>query len=419
MSHMVNITGFDDIFNDFAKEVYKAKGEGKKIDRKLYAKTAEKLTDGLMENFSDKVEFGHDDPENLLAAKMRSNLHAFSAAKSLSMYNDFSGALLDENGDIKPFNKFRQEVSKINALYNEEWLKTEYETAIASGQAAATWQRLEQNRDIAPILEYHTQEDSRVSPEHQQLHLLTAHIDSHIWNTIYPPNRWRCRCYVMQKGKGTKETPAQEVINRVKNADVQPLFKTNVGKTGVVVKGDHPYYANVKGKVTELDAVKNYGMPDWRATNNYRKDHAPAMPAAKPKQELYEWWKEKVQEHGVGGEDFAIADVNGSKILFDAHQKMKGLEQFREHAIKKHSDIAHLSEEVVSKADEAWSFYDVNEPGKPLLHTYLKYYKDKIIALVVREEKGVLRAVTIYPVDNLSTFNNMRKGVLLHANKKF
>ena len=160
-------------------------------------------------------------------------------------------------------------------------------------------------------------------------------------------------------------------------------------------------------------------MPDWRATNNYRKDHAPAMPAAKPKQELYEWWKEKVQEHGVGGEDFAIADVNGSKILFDAHPKMKGLEQFREHAIKKHSDIAHLSEEVVSKADEAWSFYDVNEPGKPLLHTYLKYYKDKIIALVVREEKGVLRAVTIYPVDNLSTFNNMRKGVLLHANKKF
>ncbi|MFN4249281.1 MAG: phage minor head protein [Flavipsychrobacter sp.] len=369
-----------------------------------------------MKGFDGSMDFAYNDPNNLLAAKLRSNLFAFSAAKSLNQYRDFAEAMIGKDGNIKPFNDFRKDVEKINALYNENWLKTEYETAIASAQAAATWEEIVKNKDVAGWLEYLTMDDGKVRPEHVILHHITAPVDDKIWNTIYPPNAWRCRCKVRQFAKGTA-TPQTELYKRVKQANIQPMFKTNTGKTAMVVDKTHPYFKNVKGKTTELDAVKNYGLRDWSAMHSHMQSYVPAMPSGKDKAQYAEWWAAKVRANGVGGENFALPDKQGNKILFDAAPKGNKGNYFREHVAKR--EYAWLAEGIITNPDEMWSFYDISKPEKTLIHTYLKYYEEQVLTVVVSEIKGILKAETIYEVASEETFNNLRKGVLLYTNKKF
>lgn len=172
----------------------------------------------------------------------------------------------------------------------------------------------------------------------------------------------------------------------------------------------------MKGKLTELDAVKNYGMRDWRAIHRDMETAHP-LPKPKSKQEFFDWWDDKVKEHGVGGENFAIADKQGNNILFDAHPHKNQGNFFREHVTDRH-EYAWMADQVIQQPDEIWSYYDVRK-GKKLVHTYLKYYNGKTLTVVVSEAEGLLKAETIYEVRNAESFTNLRKGVLMHANKKF
>lgn len=414
----INSAEWNKIFEAFTKEVYTAKGKGANISKDLYQNTAAQFAGALMKGFGNKMEFAYDDPNNLLAAKLRTNLFAFSAAKSLSQYKDFAEAMIDKDGSVKPFNKFKQDVSKINALYNDNWLKAEYETAIASAQAAAAWETIIKNKDVAGLLEYLTMQDEKVRAEHLALHGIVAPVTDKIWDSIYPPNGWKCRCKTRQFEKGLKPTKEADMYKRVKKANIAPMFKNNVGKTGLVVEGKHPYYKNVKGKTTELDAVKNYGFRNWSATHSHMQGFAPLLPGKKTKEEYLQWWQDKVKESGVGGQNFAIADKQGNAILFDAAPGGNKRNYFREHTQDRH-EYAWLAETIIQKPDEMWAFYDVSKPQKKLVYSYLKYYKDKVLTVIVSEIEGLLKAESIYEVTNESTFNNLRKGVLMYANKKF
>jgi len=76
------------------------------------------------------------------------------------------------------------------------WLKTNYNTAVNSSYKAAEYNRLQQYKAIYPAYEYKTQADDHVRPEHEDLDGLIFKADDPIWDTIWPPNDWYCRCGV-------------------------------------------------------------------------------------------------------------------------------------------------------------------------------------------------------------------------------
>ncbi len=350
-------------------------------------------------------EYAYNDPQNLVVARLRTNLHAFSAAKSLNKYRDFAEAMIDEKGNIKPFNQFRQDVAKINALYNEQWLRTEYETAIASAQAAAKWDEIQQNKNIAPYLVYRTMEDNKVSPEHAALNNLKAAVDNAIWNTIYPPIRWRCRCYTIQTSDANNITVNSVLAEKSKAANIQPMFRNNVGKTGVVFRKEHPMYKNLSGKLTELDAVKNYGMRNWAGIHKDM-DAALPLPAPKSKANFNKWWDGMIERHGVeNGTAFALPDKLGNTLLVNSQP----------------SDTAYgwLTDKVLQQPDEVWSAYNILNTGKKLSHNYVKYFNGKTFAVQATEANGVIRVESFFEIRDAATFTDIRKGVLMHANKTF
>jgi hypothetical protein len=111
------------------------------------------------------------------------------------------------------------------AFATKEW--TENERFISEG---FTW------------LQIHTQQDERVRADHSWYDNIKLPISHPFWKTYYPPNGYRCRCYVTQDFEGEEFAPTeQQLINNPPPKE----FRKNFGETGRPFGGKHahPYYA--------------------------------------------------------------------------------------------------------------------------------------------------------------------------------
>lgn len=75
-------------------------------------------------------------------------------------------------------------------------LDTIFRTNVQSAYAAGRWQQQMRNVADRPYLEYNGIMDNRIRPTHAALNGRVFRWDDPIWQTIYPPNGYRCRCWV-------------------------------------------------------------------------------------------------------------------------------------------------------------------------------------------------------------------------------
>ena len=165
---------------------------------------------------------------------MQKNLYQFSGAKTYAQLKEYN-SMLHKDGKLRPYQDFKEDVLKTNTQYNRNYLQAEFQTARQAGHHARNWQQFQKDKDLFPNLQYLTTNDDRVRPDHVPLHGVIKPIDDPFWDTYYPPNGWRCRCYVIQ----TPNAPTQKTIQ---DDSVRPEFRVNVGKTGQVYGGKHPYF---------------------------------------------------------------------------------------------------------------------------------------------------------------------------------
>jgi SPP1 gp7 family putative phage head morphogenesis protein len=146
--------------------------------------------------------------------------------------------MLDENGNKKSWQDFKTEVLKIHKDYNVNWLKTEYNTAAGSAQAAKQWTDL--TRDKADVLlKYVAVHDDRTRTEHRAWDGITLPANHPFWQTHFPPNGWNCRCTAIPVSETATPTPPDKV------ADTPPVdlqFAFNPAITGELFSPFHPYY---------------------------------------------------------------------------------------------------------------------------------------------------------------------------------
>lgn len=153
-------------------------------------------------------------------------------------------SMIDKNGNKKPFEQFLNEVQNINQTYNVNYLHAEYNFVQASATMAAKWEKFEEDGDRY-LLQYRTQKDDKVRPEHAALDGVTLPMSDPFWESYYPPNGWNCRCTVVQVLKSKyKQTPHDEAMSRGDIAlqqDKKGIFKFNPGKQGKTVPDYNPY----------------------------------------------------------------------------------------------------------------------------------------------------------------------------------
>lgn len=197
--------------------------------------------------------------------KMRERLtrsnYIFSGIKTFHELNEAFPSLLDENGDRKPFERFLNDVRKIDETYNSNYLRAEYNFVQASAEMAAKWEQYSEDGDRY-LLQYRTAHDDKVRPEHAALDRITLPMSDPFWESYYPPLSWNCRCSVVQVRRGKyEETPHNEAMSRGEEAfannEKLNMFRFNSGIQGKTMPDYNPY--TIK-RCNDCDVSKGGGI---------------------------------------------------------------------------------------------------------------------------------------------------------------
>ena len=236
---------FDDsLFDAAAREIL---DNGGYTPDYLTTPTGSALINETNRAFTDAISKGlGEQPDPAVAAALRENAFIFSGFKTHAELEQVAQLLTDENGNIRPFNEFLNDVQKLNKDYNHTYLRTEYNQAVQSAQMASKWADFE--RDKAHInLQYRTANDERVRASHRILHGVTLPVDDKFWQQYTPPNGWGCRCTVVAVPKDDADYPVKDVHgSTIDGKEVFPtpayeIFKTNTAKDKKLFPDKHPY----------------------------------------------------------------------------------------------------------------------------------------------------------------------------------
>jgi SPP1 gp7 family putative phage head morphogenesis protein len=221
--------------------LYDGDFNNKRLPPELYEAILDKLTQGIAEGFGD---FEPGSQKAKVFTGLVDNVAVFSAAKTYQQINDMQNFLFDSKGFKRPFKEFKEAATEIFDTYNDNWLKTEYNTAIGQSRSASNWADYERDKEALPMLKYSTVGDGRVRDEHRDLDGIIKPVGDPFWNTNAPLNGFGCRCILIQLEEG-EETDLDKLEKELGRPIDKPnkLFRYNPGKEGLIFdEGVHPYF---------------------------------------------------------------------------------------------------------------------------------------------------------------------------------
>lgn len=228
-------------FKDAMKALFHQKGSSFSIDI-----MADENVQSLIEAHTSVLDRNLQRLEmsDLMRQRLTRSNYIFSGLKTFHELNEAFPSLLDENGNKKTFERFLNDVRKIDETYNANYLRAEYNFVQASAEMAAKWEKFMEDGDHY-YLQYRTQHDDKVRPEHASLDRVTLPPSDSFWESYYPPNGWNCRCTVVQVLKRKYEpTPHDEAMSLGEEAlqtDKKGIFRFNSGKEQKTVPDYNPY----------------------------------------------------------------------------------------------------------------------------------------------------------------------------------
>jgi len=359
--------------------------------------------------------FSYDDSRGLLKRYLTRNIYAFSAAKSLTEMLEFRNLMYDKKTKkIVSYGEFKRRLTAKGKMFNNVYLPTEYETALQSAIMAHKWDSLK-----SEYLEFSTVGDDRVRPEHAALDGLTYPKNHPIWNKMYPPLSWNCRCTVVP-GIASKYKPesAEEKGRYVNRLVRNTAFDTNVGKTRLVFTDQHPYMRtmenilnNRRGK--ELN-FRNYGMKTIEQVNAV--ESYPEAVLLNDKVDYEAFWNAIM--NNLNGAVFT--DPLGQTVLFPDKQ-VSGNDYFKQHLLTRKGDadrwkLAANIREVIENPDEVWVTRKQEVGKKDDVSTqYVKYYNGNPLFVIVVGNEA--KTMFMYGNKHFSGYK-VRSGILLYRKTK-
>jgi SPP1 gp7 family putative phage head morphogenesis protein len=223
------------------RKVFKQELKAGDLDEKTFVDTYQTLIDGMDQGYGD-IRPDYEQPDTIMLEKLDASTAIFAAHKNAAFIKSLVEALKDSNGELVKWTEFRKAALQIHQNYNVTYLETEYNQAIAAAQAARLWVQIEADAEDFPNLKYSTVGDNNVRPAHQKLEGIVRPVNDPIWNVIYPPSAWRCRCTVQQMDADAELTTDTKLRSAVKQAAIEPQWQNNVGKTGKPFGENYEYY---------------------------------------------------------------------------------------------------------------------------------------------------------------------------------
>lgn len=236
---------WDKLLERVSRQLYEGRMEPNSISPEMVSEIAGELFRGMETGYGAVLADETLEParvETLL--KLQKNAFHFSGAKNWNHLQEMSALLTDGDGNLKPFSQFLKDVQLTDTTYNKVYLQAEYENAVTSAQMIDKWQQIEAEQDVLPYLTWRTEGSDRVCPICEPLNGLTLKVSHPFWKTNMVPRHFKCHCDIEQNEEGTESN-----LEKMKIPEVHPMFRTNVGLTGVAFSPKHPYFTSMPAKV--------------------------------------------------------------------------------------------------------------------------------------------------------------------------
>lgn len=356
---------------ELAKIVYKGKNEI--VDHELVELVAQKLMQAVTEGYGSKLgEAAYNSPDTEMLRNLQNNVYQFAAAENYHQLKDITSALVDAEGNILSFAKFKDIANKISYQYNTNYLEAEYSTAIGSAQMASRWVEIQKDKATFPTLIYRTVGDARVREAHKSLDGVKRLVGDSFWDTYYPPNGWRCRCDVEQH-----HSDYQTDESTIKYPEVAKMFRTNLAKDGLVFPKDHPYFIDAPDEIIKIsEKLQSKKTLSWAKINLTAKNTT------------------------VKRDD--IEALKDKEISFTNKGLKEVINQPHKHKFEKNMAL-YNAVDLIQKAEyvRADPNIKLNEKPQILLYHYLKIMIKKEYSWIVLEEKKNGEVVLFSIVDRI------------------
>lgn len=230
-----------ELFDGMMRTLYSQKGSEFRIEVLEEPKVQEFINAhaGALDSTFKQVEMS-----DAMRKRLQRSDYIFSGMKTFHELNEAFPSMLDENGNRKTFERFLNDVRKIDNTYNSSYLRAEFNFVQSSAEMAAKWEGFMEDGDRYN-LQYRTAGDGKVRPEHAALNGVTLPPSDPFWEEYYPPNGWNCRCTVVQVRKSKyPATPHDEAMALGEEAlqrDTKGIFHFNPGKEEKTVPDYNPY----------------------------------------------------------------------------------------------------------------------------------------------------------------------------------
>ena len=240
-------------FKTMMRALYKEEGASFRIG--ILAEPAAQEFIGAHTDALDS-SFRQVEMSDIMRQRLSRSNYVFSGMKAFHELNEAFPSLLDENGNRKTFERFLKDVQSIDATYNSNYLRSEFNFVQASAEMAASWESFMQDSDRY-YLQYRTAHDNKVRTEHAALHGVTLPITDPFWEEFYPPLSWNCRCSVVQVRKSRyPATPHDEAMALGEEALPKKggeMFRFNSGIQEKAIPDYNPYTIS---RCRDCDIVK-------------------------------------------------------------------------------------------------------------------------------------------------------------------
>lgn len=184
---------------------------------------------------------------------LKKSASVFAAFKTHRQQNDIAAMLLDGDGNLRSFADFTKSVREIIGDYNQNWLRTEYDTAVIRARMTARMREFMRDADLYPNLKWLESTSAVKREAHIKLYGLVLPIDHPFWTRIFPGNLWNCKCGITN----TDDEPNGAAYSVDDYTEDTPAgLEGNPALTGQLFGKRHPYRTQAYRGAAK--AVKNF-----------------------------------------------------------------------------------------------------------------------------------------------------------------
>lgn len=298
-------------------------------------------------NANNSIGIDYNTPDYLAYTMMEANIHQFSAGKTVAMVQELNALARNH----KTFEAFEKAANPVMDSYSKQYLNAEYNNVWATGQNAAEYHRMKADAELYPYWQYLTANDARVRDAHRALHGKVFKHDDAVWDTIYPPNGWNCRCYIKplmnyNQERLSNEDEALNALAQTDSGNMSELdrmkksgFDKNRAELKVAFTESQMYVKKFDGSKL---GVKAYDLPKW---NDIDKSKLPEVPTGKTKEDAQAWYDANVKDGVIN--DYAERKMGFEKSTLQKHLTEKYIQQGRQ-------NMMDLLGSAIIEPDEVW-----------------------------------------------------------------